>query len=173
MNDRDECMQTAKMQCAGPISSWTVVRNPFASMKSLVSGPETVKGRWVTQCIPCVAGNQVIRDQCPLSGKLYQLLADTRLFSTFQQATLPITLTFSLCLLYQTAFVYNSLSTTSPLIQINQYRGQKVLVVGLGMRPSPAPVSHTTLAAPNHLEVIFGKAWSKSAPSLLFRIHRS
>ena len=44
MNDRDECMQTAKMQCAGPISSWTVVRNPFASMKSLVSGPETVKG---------------------------------------------------------------------------------------------------------------------------------
>ena len=148
MNDRDECMQTAKMQCAGPISSWTVVRNPFASMKSLVSGPETVKGRWVTQCIPCVAGNQVIRDQCPLSGKLYQLLADTRLFSTFQQATLPITLTFSLCLLYQTAIVYNSLSTTSPLIQINQYRGQKVLVVGLGMRPSPAPVSHTTLAAP-------------------------
>lgn len=171
MNDRDECMQTAKMQCAGPISSWTVVRNPFASMKSLVSGPETVKGRWVTQCIPCVAGNQVIRDQCPLSGKLYQLLADTPLFSTFQQATLPITLTFSLCLLYQTAIVYNSLSTTSPLIQINQYRGQKVLVVGLGMRPSPAPVSHTTLAAPpTHLEVIFGKAWSKSAPSLLFRI---
>ena len=44
MNDRDERMQTAKMQCAGPISSWIVVRNPFASMKSLVSGPETVKG---------------------------------------------------------------------------------------------------------------------------------
>ena len=44
MNDRDECMHTAKMQCAGPISSWTVARNPFASMKSLVSGPETVKG---------------------------------------------------------------------------------------------------------------------------------
>ena len=44
MNDRDECMQTVKMQFAGLISSWIVVRNPFASMKSLVSGPETVKG---------------------------------------------------------------------------------------------------------------------------------
>ena len=44
MNDRDECMHTVKMQFAGLISSWTVVRNPFASMKSLVSGPETVKG---------------------------------------------------------------------------------------------------------------------------------
>ena len=44
MNDRDECMHTVKMQFAGLISSWTVVRNPFASMKSLVLGPETLKG---------------------------------------------------------------------------------------------------------------------------------
>ena len=40
MNDRPECMHTVKMQFA----SWIVVRNPFASMKSLVLGPETVKG---------------------------------------------------------------------------------------------------------------------------------
>ena len=57
MNDRDECMQTAKMQCAGPISSWIVVRNPFASMKSLVSGPETVKGE-VGDSVHSLCGRQ-------------------------------------------------------------------------------------------------------------------
>ena len=179
MNDRDECMQTAKMQCAGLVSSWTVVRNPVASMKSLVSGPETVKegGGAVGDSVHSLCGRQSgnqgsvssVRQTLPITRRHSTILYIPAGNSTNHSHFLSVSLLLDCDCLQK--FVYNK--STHPDEPLNQYRGQKVLVVGLGMRPSPAPVSHTTLAAPNHLEVIFGKAWSKSAPSLLFRIHRS